>query len=447
MVNPAIDPAPPRPRAESLSCPNCGAAIPLSAQGWAVTVVCSSCESVLDATDPNLSVLQRSERQMRVAPKIPLGRRGTWHGAPWDVIGFQQVTITVEGTDYSWTEYVLFNPYRGFTYLSEYLGHWNVIEKLHERPKVLQGTQATAILAGKTFKHFQTAVARTTFAVGEFPWEVRLGDRVTAADYVAPPFMLSSESYENETTWSLGSYTPQEVVRKAFGIDKAWPSAVGVFANQPNPHTARAGGVWKTCGLLLLGLFLMLIVNVIGAGRKQVFEGRYSYTPLPEDSSVAFVTDPFTLTGRPSNVEVEIDTDADNDWAFFAIALINDSTGATREATKQVSYYYGTDSEGRWSEGSRRGRVRMSSVPAGRYFMRIGTEGGEIGKPALNYSVRVRRDVPGYGFYVLAFIAILLPAIGLWIPAATFEQRRWAESDHAPVSSDDSDDDDSGDDE
>jgi hypothetical protein len=443
MVNPAIDPAPPRPRAESLSCPNCGAAIGLSSQGWAVTVVCSSCESVLDATDPNLAVLQRHERQMRVAPKIPLGRRGTWHGAPWEVIGFQQVTITVEGTDYSWTEYVLFNPFRGFLYLSEYLGHWNVIEKLHERPgPSSDGGVPAAILAGKTFKHFQTAEARTTFAVGEFPWEVRLGDKVTARDYVAPPFILSSESYDGETTWSLGSYTPQEVVRRAFGIEQSWHSPVGVFANQPNPHKARAGNVMKVCGLLILGLFAMLLVNVAGAKKEQVFEGRYSYSFAGEDSSSAFVTDLFTLSGRPSNVNVEIDTDADNNWAFFSIALINDSSGITREATKQVSYYYGRDSDGNWSEGSRRGRVRFAAVPSGRYFLRVGTEGGEAGKPAMSYSIRVRRDVPGYGFYALAFVAILLPALLLWIPGVTFEQRRWAESDHAPVSSDDSGEDD-----
>ncbi|MEO7522200.1 MAG: DUF4178 domain-containing protein [Gemmatimonas sp.] len=415
----------------------------MSSQGWAVSVACPSCGSILDATDPNLTVLQRHQRGMRIAPQIPLGKRGTWHGAPWEAIGCQQVTITVEETDYSWMEYVLFNPYRGFLYLSEYEGHWNVIEKLHERPALdSQGGRPAAQLAGKTFKHFQTATARTTFAAGEFPWEVRLGDEVISRDFVAPPFLLSAESSDNETTWSLGSYTPQDVVRKAFGIESAWSPASGVFANQPNPHTARAGSIWKACGLLLMGLFLMLAVNVVGAAKEQVFEGRYSHSFVSDDSATAFVTDLFTLQGRPSNVDVEIDSDADNNWAFFSIALINDSSGLSREATKQVSYFYGTDSDGRWSEGSRRGKVRMSAVPSGRYFLRIGTEGGEAGKPAVNYSVRVRRDVPGYGFYALAFAAILLPAILLWIPGATFEQRRWAESDHAPVLSDDSDEDD-----
>lgn len=443
MVNPAIDPAPPRPRAASLSCPNCGAAITLASQGWAVSVACTSCGAVLDATDPNLSVLRRQERAMRVAPRIALGTRGTWHGAPWEVIGFQEVTITVDETDYSWTEYVIFNPYRGFLYLSEYLGHWNVIEKLHERPALAtQVGKPVAQLAGRTFKHFQSADARTTFAAGEFPWEVQLGDVVRSRDYVAPPFMLSAEASEGEITWSLGTYTPSEVIRKAFGIQANWPSPAGVFANQPNPHAARVGGIVRVCLALLAVLVLMLVANVGMADNATVFESQYRYDRGAEDSISAFVTESFPLAGRPSNVEVELDSELDNDWLFFAVSLINDSTGNALEATKQLSYYYGSDSDGSWSEGSRQGRMKFSAVPSGRYFLRVAAEGGEPGKPSVNYALRVKHDVPGYGFYLLAFVAIVIPAFLLWIPTASFEQRRWAESDYAGGSDDSSDDED-----
>ncbi|MES2523017.1 MAG: DUF4178 domain-containing protein [Gemmatimonadota bacterium] len=443
MVTPSLDPAPPRPRAESLSCPNCGAGIELASQGWAATVACPSCGSVLDASDPNLAILHRHQQGMRIAPKIPLGTRGTWHGAPWQVIGFQQVTITVEETDYSWTEYVLFNPYRGFLYLSEYLGHWNVIEKLHERPRLSgEGGRPVAILAGQTFKHFQTAGARTTFAIGEFPWEVRVGDVVQSRDYTSPPFLLSAEASEGEVTWSLGTYTPSDVIRKAFGITASWPSPSGVFANQPNPHAARGGAIGKTLLGLLAGLILMLVLNVAMAGNERVFESNFQYVRSAEDSASALVTDPFTLEGRPSNVEVELTADLDNNWTFFVITLINEATGESRDATKQLSYYYGTDSDGRWSEGSQRGKLRMASVPPGRYFLRVAAEGGELAKPVVNYTVAVKRDVPGYIFYVFAFFGILIPGFLLWIPAVSFEQRRWAESDYAPSASDSSEDDD-----
>ena len=138
------------PRAAALNCPSCGAAIELHAQGWAVSVVCAACGAQLDATDPNLAVLQHGER-VTLTPRIPLGTRGMWKGMPWEAIGCQEVTVTVEGVVYAWTEYVCFNPYRGFLYLSEYKGHWNVIEKLRRRPIVVRGDQPVAQLDGRQY--------------------------------------------------------------------------------------------------------------------------------------------------------------------------------------------------------------------------------------------------------------------------------------------------------
>lgn len=442
MVNAPMDPTPKVPRAAGLECPSCGAGLPMSSMGWAVTIACTSCGSVLDALDPNLAILQRHELRMRVPPKIPLGTRGTWHGTVWEAIGVQEVTITVDETDYSWTEYVLFNPYKGFLYLSEYMGHWNVIEKLHVRPMLgHEGGRPMAMLEGRAFKHFQTADARTTFAAGEFPWEVRLGDTVMSRDYVAPPFILSAEASAGETTWSLGSYTPGNAIATAFGVGDSWPRASGVFANQPNPHTARAQGAIRACGVLVGALVLMFVANVVMSSSSLAHQGSYQFRRAADaETEAALVTEPFTLTGRPSNVEIELDTDLDNDWVFYSLALVNEGTGDTRDASKQLSYFSGTDSDGRWTEGSRRGKVKVASVPSGTYFLRIGTAGGEPGKSVVNYQLRVRRDVPSYLFYFFALLALTLPALFLFIPATSFEQRRWAESDHAPVASSEDDD-------
>lgn len=435
-------------RASSLSCASCGAAIQQRALGWAVTIACSSCGAVLDATDENLRVLQRQEAAIRVKPRLPLGSRGTWHGAPWELIGFQVVTITVDDTDYSWTEYVAFNPYRGFLYLSEYQGHWNVIEKLRKRPREEQSQgRPVAIHDGRLFKHFQTAAARTTLALGEFPWELRVGDSVMARDFIAPPYILSAEASDGETTWSMGTYTSAEMIGKAFGHPESLIDPIGVFANQPNPYVDYASKMGKRLALFVVVLLLMLLANIALSRGTVAYTNRYSFTHGTDDSS-AFVTPAFELTGRPSSVTIDVDADLENDWVFFTFALINESTGDARETTEQVSYYHGTDSDGSWTEGSRRGRVRLSSVPAGRYFLRVAPEGGEPAKSGTNYTLRVRRDSPSFVFYLFALIAIIIPPIFSVISSSSFESRRWAESDYAP-SADDSDDssDDSGDDE
>ncbi len=433
MVAPFETPTDRVPKAAGLNCSSCGAAIELHAQGWAVSVVCGACGAQLDATDENLKVLQYGER-VTATPRIPLGTRGTWKGAPWQVIGFQVVTIIVESTKYSWTEYVCFNPYRGFLYLSEYEGHWNVIEKLRRRPELeVGGARPTVQLDGTTYKHFQTATAITTAALGEFPWELRVGDEVESRDFVAPPYLLSAEASGSEITWSLGTYTPPDVIQKAFGLTKPLLQPIGVFANQPNPHAELPKRILKRFAFALIALVLLLMLNVMLGGNRTVFE--HEFTFLRTQEGQASVTDAFVLDGRTSNVAIDLESDLDNDWLFLVLSLINETTGETREVTQQLSYYHGADSDGSWTEGDKRESVRIASVPAGRYFLRVQAEGGEAGRAFTAYTMRVRRDVPSYGFYGIAVLALLLPAVLSILPSTSFESRRWAESDHAPTGS------------
>ena len=438
MVAPFETPTARVAKAAGFNCPSCGAAIALHAQGWAVTVVCAACGAQLDATNEQLKILQYGER-VTAKSRIPLGTRGTWKGAPWEVIGFQVVTIHVEGTDYSWTEYVCFNPYRGFLYLSEYEGHWNVIEKLRRRPdRESDGARPTVQLNGTTYKHFQTATAYTTAALGEFPWELRIGDHVVSRDFVAPPFILSAEASENEVTWSLGTYTPPDVIQKVFGLAQPLVQPIGVFANQPNPFADLPKRMLKRFALAMIALVLLLIVNVTLSGNRTVLEQSFTFARAQE--SQASVTEVFDLDGRTSNVVIELESDLDNDWLFLVLSLINETTGETREVTRQLSYYRGSDSDGSWTEGDKRERVSIASIPAGRYFLRVQAEGGEPSKASASYTLRVRRDTPHFGFYGLALVALLVPTVLSLFPSASFEGRRWAESDHAPASSEDSDD-------
>ncbi|HBY62972.1 MAG TPA: DUF4178 domain-containing protein, partial [Solibacterales bacterium] len=192
----------------SLLCPNCGGNVELRGMQHTLTAVCSQCMALLDTKSSSLKVLEVFRARERVQPLIPLGTRGKLHGDLFEVTGFQQRTITVEGVDYSWREYVLFSPYKGFRYLSEYNGHWNDIKPVHSVPRETsqKGKPAVSLL-GETYLRFQTSVARTSFVLGEFPWRVRSGETVEVWDYIAPPRLLSRERAGRETTWSLGEYT------------------------------------------------------------------------------------------------------------------------------------------------------------------------------------------------------------------------------------------------
>ena len=411
----------------ALNCPSCGAGVEILDPEHALNVVCGSCSSVLDAKSPSLKVLQTFKARQKVKPLIPMGARGSWKGEEYRVLGFQQRTIRVEGTDYSWREYLLYNPRQGYRYLTEYDGHWNDVITLKTIPEEgREGGRPAARLHGETFKHFQQAKAKTTYVLGEFPWEVRFGDVAETSDFVAPPRMLSRETTADETTWSLGEYTPGDRVWKAFALPGKPPATRGVYANQPSPHAGKMRAYWATFALFAL-LWLVFLVGRFAAGGDELVRQGYRYSPGSEDLSVA-TTPPFELKGRPSALGVGVETDVSNNWVYFNYALIDQQSGRAIEFGREVSYYYGRDGGEDWTEGDKSDDVRVPSVPPGRYVLRIEPDG-----PApVSYTVRVTEDEPSIGFFFIALLVLLVPPVFASLGAGAFETSRWAESDYAP---------------
>ncbi len=422
---------------KGLNCPSCGAALEVRGFAHTLNIVCPQCLSVLDAKDPTLRILQEYQSRERFQPLIPLGTRAKIAGGEYEAIGFQVRAIFVEGERYAWGEYLLFNPYKGFRYLTEYNGHWNLVRTLPALPQGEVGTRPAVRYGVDRFKHFQSAEAQTIYVMGEFPWQVRTGETVRVDDYIAPPRMLSAESTEQEIVWSLGEYVKGEEIWKAFRLPGHPPPARGVYANQPAPFK---GGVAKHWALFaFFEIALLLAFGVLSAAQlnRTVFQQRYSFSTAA-GGETSFVTPMFELTGHTSNVEVEINSNLDNNWAYLNMALINEATGEAYDFGREISYYYGRDSDGSWTEGSPSDSVILPSVPAGRYYLRIepemDTEGSgartRAGTQSMNYAVMVKRDVPNVVFLGIAFLALLIPPIVATVRRSKFEKERWSESDY-----------------
>jgi hypothetical protein len=418
----------------ALKCGNCGAPLVIKAPGQSQSIVCDHCGSIADATDPGVRVVQTVAQRARITPRIPLGVSGDWHGARYQVIGFQRRTITVEGVDYSWDEYVLFNPHHGFRYLSEYGGHWNDIAVLDETPVDGRLPKDGADLRGRHYRHFQSAQARTAFVLGEFPWIVKVGEKVRVDDYVAPPFLLSREGTAKDATWSLGTYVQGDAIWRAFSLDGTAPRAEGVFANQPSPFAGRRSQYWRTfagfAALLAVAAFLRLITS-----GSNVFDARYRFDPSAPNP--AFVTEPFELSGRPSNVEVALDSDLRNNWMHVSLALINNETGEGLDFDRDLEYYFGVEDGSSWQEGSPRGSIVLPTVAPGRYYLRVEPDGNPGDRSPIDYSIRVRRDRPAWLFYAIALGLLAVPPLLVTVRYASFEHTRWSESDYAENDEDD----------
>ena len=434
--------------AAQLSCPNCAGPLELRAPDKTERVTCPNCNSLLDVNQGQLQFLKALEKPW-FQPLIPLGTEGQVPEGKMMVIGAMARSVTIEGTQYFWNEYLLYNPQIGFRWLVHSDNHWNYVRAVP--PGEISESTKSASYQGKRYRIFQDAQARVECVLGEFYWKVEAGDQVRGVDYVKPPYMLSKEvstvyvtdpsdaartkRATGEINWSLGTYVEVPQIEKAFSVS-GLPRPSGVAPNQPYKH-------WWIYKFWLAFIVLTLIVGfiafVVSGSTKQVFTQTVTLQPLPnEDGTQVFFSEPFQLEGR-RNIRVVGESPVQNTWVYLEGDLINDETGVVQSFPIDISYYQGVEDGESWSEGGQKDSAYTSSMPGGRYVLRLEGQWERWQQPAV-VTVTIEQNV-AHGFNLL--IALIVLSIGpviMLIYHVGFERRRWSESMFG--GGDDSDDDD-----
>jgi Domain of unknown function (DUF4178) len=417
------------PSAKTLECPGCRGSIQVRGLGQTCTIACSSCGTIFDITDSKFKLIKALD-ELPFKPLIPLGTRGKLFDVTYEMIG---VLVRTDGTGmYSWTEYLLFNPHHGFRWLVENQGHWSFIESIKDKPTDLMssittpiGTSVAIEYEGRNYKKFLSGKACVAGVIGEFYWQVRYGDTTDVADYIAPPYLLSSETSDNEKNWSHGAYLSSREVLKIFPQIREMPDSVGIAPNQVSPY-GDAAKLTLLFGFVALCLVFMLQFFFISRAKNQLLL-QTSHTVSIADVQKTWTTERF-VTAKKSNLAVYSTSNVDNSWVDLELDLIDAKTGLAYESNMEMSYYHGVDSDGRWTEGSTAGRAMFSEVPQGEYYLTIGAETGG-NSTAHYYSIEVRSDVPYWGNFWLVFFTIVVCPIVLGIGHLLYENKRWQEAD------------------
>lgn len=428
---------------KALACSGCGAALTVRAPGQSLAVVCSACGAILDAADPDFQIIQEAAGRKTRTPVIPVGARGKVKGQIFEAVGFLVRKAESDGSTYWWNEFVLFNQSQGFRWLSEYKGHWILSKPAKDNPVEGFGSDSRCIASylGSEYRLFQSAEAVVDYVEGEFPWLVRVGERAAMQDFICPPLMLSCEETAQEKTWSLGEHVEGETVWKAFSLKGTPPGAEGVGVVQPSPYAPHVKPVALMLAAFLGAAVLVQIVASLLSQNRIVYTNNFIHSGSGGVSR-AVVTEPFELAGRRSNVRIDIETNLSNSWGYFNMALISEETGQALNFGREVSYYFGSDSDGPWSEGNKQDKVFLPSVESGRYYLLVDPE---TDATQITYGIRVSRDTPRISYLFWVMLALAAPPLVFWYRSYSFEFHRWEESDF-PMSAGSDDDDSGGDD-
>lgn len=413
----------------ALNCPSCGAAMTLRAAGQTMAAACGACGSIVDTSHPDVRLVgTAAARQTNVVPVIPLGRRGAFRGVSWECIGFLRRR---DDEGYSWDEYLLFNPFEGFRWLVTYDGHWSWVEMLPEVPRRPGGD---VVVDGVPHRLFARGIARVAYVIGEFYWQVRHGETATTEDHVAPPSVVSRETFGSlsEETWSRGEYVPGAEVHAAFVPEREPRVPSGVYLNQPNPHRDKGRTLRWLFPALAGGTLVFALMAA--AGKDDELAWRGTFQPKEAGTNGAIVTAPFELKGtRRQAVEVELESNVSNGWLEVEADLVNVATGQVeREFAVGVDSYSGWEDGEFWREGETRRSVVLGAVPPGTYRLVLEPSAEPLA-PDQAMELRVRRDVMIWSNVWLAMAGLLAYPAYRWVREASFEHARWSLSEFLPT--------------
>ena len=240
-------------KGRQFDCPNCGA--PVTVQlATTRSVTCGSCRSLIDLSKGIGAELAHAEQDEPVRPLIGLGTQGKMQGVVWQVVGFQHRLGREPQDDelFGWSEYLLFNDKRGFSFLVDSTEGWSLVRPTTGAPQMKQKNSRTARYLGTNYQLKYSYNAETDYALGEFYWPVVRGQKSFNRDFVNGERLLNLEQTPTELTWSVGGMVASRLVADSFGVDEKKTalakSDVKPFSADPSVSTG-----------LVIAIFLLLV--------------------------------------------------------------------------------------------------------------------------------------------------------------------------------------------
>ena len=407
-------------RLASINCTSCGSPLPALAGHRAKSLVCTYCGAVMDRHDDYRLLAQYRDMQRPDGP-FAIGMSGELFGVEHTIVGIVGIDAVIEGYGYGWTNYQLYSPTHGYSWMTWYDGHLTHSRKTRDLPETGGhfAYKAPLAAAGRVFRMYEEYVARISYLEGELTWVPAFGDATRVIEAIDPPYGYAVALGDSETEFEFSTYLDRAETLAAFGVSDDFARTRSVHAIQPfipgvfHTALAKAGKVFAPIAALIA-----LIMIAIGSGDK-IAEATIS-DPFAGGSVV------FPIDSTNQLVEVGITANVYNSWSWYDMELTNEDTDETiAEFDGGVEYYAGRDSDGEWTEGSQFAAFRFKPPAPGPYRLTI--TAGDPQSSAVPLKVEIKRNVmiTRYLFMLAGFF--LLMWVSLWWRKARFESKRWGD--------------------
>lgn len=409
---------------------NCGADMKVYTHALTRRYACGSCGAYYKLDGYTFTLIDKKAR-IDYKPAIAISTTANIEGTDYTVIAF--VAKRETRYNYLWAEYTLFNPIKGYAYVSEYQGHWMWLTPVDFYVTTDSYTYEIPY-NNKIYRLYSKYQGKIESTIGEFSYNINGTSRPKCNDYICPPEILIREHETKSITWLHGYYLEPDEVKRLFNCDEL-PAREGTGVIQPQSFSIpfyNSAVVAVIAGLIILLLQFAFYYNS-GNELKVNYTNTFNASEMP---AKPIVTNSFDIGPGTKNIELRLFTDVLNNWMECDVSLINEKTDEDIDIEVGAEYYHGYSDGESWSEGSTKGSRVIDAVAPGRYHLLITPVTAQYAPTTINYQLQAVADVPVWSNILFAFFLLAIIPFIQYYRERSFEKQRWADSYYSPFEED-----------
>lgn len=411
---------------QAINCPNCGAGLTIKNE-QSELVVCPFCSSHLDVSEDEKKVLGKGEKAKKWKFVFELGDSFKTDGQRYEIIA--RLVFTEDEDDPVTRDYLLYNPYRGTLWLSEYEGEYSLFKDSHVMPK---GNPFTTRDGGtiKTYndtswRKVEDGMYSLAYVDGALPWIAKKGDQVKYAEFVNSrdrKFLYEVQRIENELEYGMGKRLTKTELAEASNkkIFKSPGKIRGVKITKTKKKQSFGQTAFFICGICLFFVIInIVLLSMLTSSGTQVMKGSYDAALLTD----GVYTESFGTEEKDEVVKIDIYAPLDNAWMALNMALVKDENLVIHVDDADISYYHGYEGGESWSEGSKSHTTYWKIPEPGVYRLLLqgisnsgNTNSSDIARHKVNVKIKAGA-IPATPFTntIIAALIIAGITIGLYV--------------------------------